>query len=61
MDQNKIWINDFCEISRVVTRGLKRQLELETPHRVCEVVQPQEQPRFQTGGVQPIEAPSNEL
>jgi hypothetical protein len=38
MDQKKISINDFCEMSKVVTRGLRRQLELETPHCVHEVV-----------------------
>jgi hypothetical protein len=49
-------------MSRIFTRGLRRQLELKAlQQHVCEVVQPQEQPHSQARGVQPIEAPSNEL
>jgi hypothetical protein len=46
---------------RVVTRRLKRQLELEALQQlVREVVQPQEQTCFQIEGVQPVQVPSNE-
>jgi hypothetical protein len=48
-------------MSRIVTRGLKRQLELEAPQQpICEAVQPQKQTRFQVKGVQLIQAFSNE-
>jgi hypothetical protein len=48
-------------MSRVVIRGLKRQLELEAlQHPICEAIQPQEQPRSQVEGVQSVEVPNNE-
>jgi hypothetical protein len=48
-------------MSRVVRRGLKRQLELRTPQQpIHEAVQSQEQPHFQTKGIQLVDAPSIE-
>ncbi len=48
-------------MSRVITRGLKRQLELEAPQQfVHEGVQPQEQTCSQVEGARPIQPPSNE-
>ncbi len=38
----KIWSSDFCKMSRVITRGLWRQLKLEAPQQlVHEAIQPQ--------------------
>jgi hypothetical protein len=46
---------------RIVTRGLRRQLELEAPHQpVREVIQSQEPTHSQAEGIQSIEVPSNE-
>jgi len=48
-------------MSRVVIRGLRRQLKLGALQQpIHEVVQPQEQPCFQAKGIPPIEAPNNE-
>jgi hypothetical protein len=48
-------------MSRVIIRGLKRQLELKTPHQtIYEVIQSQEQTCFQAKGVQLAEAPNND-
>jgi hypothetical protein len=39
-------------MSRVVTRGLRRQLELEVPQQpIREVIQSQKQPHFQIEGI----------
>jgi hypothetical protein len=49
-------------MSIVVTRGLRRQLKLEVPQQhVHEAIQSHEQPPFQAKGIQPIDAPNNEL
>jgi hypothetical protein len=49
-------------MSRVVTRGLRRQLELKASQQlVREMVQPREQPHSQVNRIQPIEVPKNEL
>jgi hypothetical protein len=46
---------------RVVTRALRRQLELRAPQQpIHEAIWAQGQPRFQAKGIQPIDAPSNE-
>ncbi len=46
---------------KIVTRGLKRQLELGVPQQsICEVIQSQEQTHSQAKGLQLVEAPSNE-
>jgi hypothetical protein len=46
---------------RVITRGLRKQLEFGAPQQlVHEMVQPQKQPHFHTKGIQPVDAPSNE-
>jgi hypothetical protein len=47
-------------MSRIITRGLRWQLELKAPQNVLEVVQLQEQKRFQVKGIQPIDASSIE-
>jgi hypothetical protein len=48
-------------MSRVVTRGLKRQSKLGRPQQpVHEATHSQEQPCFQTKGIQWIDAPNNE-
>jgi len=48
-------------MSRVLTRGLRRQSKLGiTQQPVHEVAHSQEQPCFQTKGIQPIGATNNE-
>jgi hypothetical protein len=48
-------------MSKVVTRGLRRQLKLEALQQpVHEVVQPYEQPCSQVEGTQLVESPNNE-
>jgi hypothetical protein len=48
-------------MSRIVTRGLRKQLELKASQQpVHEVIQPQKQPRSQAEGTQLIDVPSNE-
>jgi len=49
-------------MSRVVTRDLRRQSKLGIPQQlVHEVVHSQEQPCFQTKGIQLIDVPNNEF
>jgi hypothetical protein len=49
-------------MSKVIIKGLGRQLKLEVPQQlVHEVIQPQKQPRCQVKGVQLVEPLNNEL
>jgi len=49
-------------MSRVVTRGFRRQSKLRIPQQlVHEVAHSQKQLRFQTKGIQLIDVPNNEL
>jgi hypothetical protein len=49
-------------MSKVIIKGLGRQLKLEMPQQlVHETIQPQKQPRSQVKRVQLVEPPSNEL
>ncbi len=48
-------------MSKVVTRGLRRQSKLRIPQQhVHMVTHSQEQPCFQTKRIQPIDVPNNE-
>jgi hypothetical protein len=48
-------------MSRVITRGLRKKLELEASQQpVHKVIQPQEETHFQAEGIQLVEIPSNE-